>query len=367
MGIDAIRRRIDDLDNELLELLSRRAEGVREIGQLKEQNGAVVFDPARERQILDRLSSLNRGPLSDEAIAEIFGAIFAVHRLLEKRLVVAYFGLAGTFSHIAAGRKFGGAADLRPAEAVADVFQAVAKKEADLGVVPIENTTAGVVPLTLDSLAESKLRICAEVYVDIEHYLLSQCRDLTEIQRVYSHPQPIGQCRIWLRSNLPRAEVVSVGSTARAAELAAAEPEAAAIGPALAAEIYGVPILRERIQDEPDNRTRFFVIGHASASPSGRDKTSLLFSVPHKAGALYGALAVLSRYQINMTFIQSHPTKQTPWEYMFFVDVEGHADQPGLSQALAELREQTTVLRVLGSYPAYFPQENSRGPQGPSP
>jgi len=362
MDIDGIRRDIDGIDEALLDLLNRRAESVSEIGRLKEQNGAMVFDPPRERQILDRLSSLNRGPLDDEAIAEIFGAVFAVHRLLEKRLVVAYFGLAGTFSHIAARRKFGSAADLRPAEAVAEVFHAVEKKEADLGVVPIENTTAGVVPLTLDSLAESKLGICAEVYVDIEHYLLSQCRDLTEIKRVYSHPQPIAQCRIWLRSNLPRVEVVSVGSTARAAELAAAEPEAAAIGPALAAEIYGVPILRERIQDEPDNRTRFFVIGHASASPSGRDKTSLVFAVPHKAGALHRALGILSAHQINMTFIQSHPIKQTPWEYMFFVDIEGHADQPQVSEALAELREQTSVLRVLGSYPAYFPQEQNDRP-----
>jgi len=368
MGIDDIRRRIDELDGQLLELLNRRAESVREIGQLKEQNGAVVFDPARERQIFDRLSALNGGPLSDEAIAEIFGAVFAVHRLLEKRLVVAYYGPAGSFTHIAARRKFGGSADLRPVDAIADVFLAVEKKDADLGVVPIENTTAGVVPLTLDALVESKLQILAEIYVDIEHFLLSRCADLDQIKRVYSHPQSLAQCRIWLRANLPRAELIPVGNNARAAEIAATEPESAAIGPALAGELNDLPALRSRIQDEADNRTRFFVVGRYSALPSSRDKTSLVFSVVHRAGSLHRALGVLGDHQINMTFIQSHPTKQTPWEYMFFVDVEGHVDQPQLSQALAELREHTSVLRVLGSYPAYFPQGNSRsGAQPPAP
>jgi chorismate mutase/prephenate dehydratase len=355
MDIGEIRKDIDDLDNALLDLLNRRAEQVLAVGRCKEQNGALVFDPARERQILDRLAGRSRGPLSSQALAEIFGAIFAVHRLLEKRLTVVYFGGAGSFSHIAARRKFGDAADLGPADATADLFQAVEKKEADLGVVPIENTTAGVVPLTLDALAESKLSICAEIYVDIEHSLLSHCRELEDIKRVYSHPQPLAQCRIWLRSHLPRVEVVSVGSTARAAELAAAEPDSAAIAPALAAELHQIPVLRAQIHDQADNRTRFFVVGQAPALPSGRDKTSLLFSVPHQAGALHRALGVFSSHHINMTFIQSHPTKRTPWEYMFFVDVQGHADQPPLAQALAELREQTSLLRVLGSYPEEFP------------
>jgi chorismate mutase/prephenate dehydratase len=355
MDIEGIRKEIDQLDRAVLDLLNRRAEQVLAIGRLKQQNGTLVFDPARERQILDRLAAANRGPLSQQAMADIFGAIFAVHRLLEQRLVVAYFGLAGTFSHIAARRKFGGSADLRPAEAIADVFQAVEKKEADLGVVPIENTTAGVVPLTLDALAESRLSICAEVYVDIEHALLSRCRELADIRRVYSHPQALTQCRIWLRAHLPGAEVIPAGSTARAAELAAAEPDSAAIGPALASELYQIPVLRAHIQDQADNRTRFFVVGQASALPSGRDKSSLLFSVPHRAGALHRALGVFNSHQINMTFIQSHPTKQTPWEYMFFVDVQGHADQPPLTQALAELRDQTSLLRVLGSYPEDFP------------
>ncbi len=194
------------------------------------------------------------------------------------------------------------------------------------------------------------------MYVDIEHYLLSRCKSIDQVSRVYSHPQALAQCRIWLRSNLPRAELIPVGSTSRAAELASSEKEegpadAAAIGPALAGELHSLPVLQAKIQDLPDNRTRFFTIGRLQPTPTGNDKTSLVFSVEHKAGALHRALGVLSKHQINMTFIQSHPTKRTPWEYMFFVDVVGHTDDPGLSGALAELRDQTTLLRVLGSYP----------------
>jgi len=351
MSIDDIRREIDDLDAAILELLNRRAEQAVAIGQLKDKVQGPIFDPARERQVLDRLAAINKGPLTLEAIDEVYGAIFAISRLLEKQLTIAYYGPAGSFTHIAARRKFGATADLRPCDAIADVFVAVEKKEADLGVVPIENTTAGVVPLTLDAFVESKLSICAEIYVDIEHYLLSHATRLEEIKRVYSHPQALPQCRIWLRANLPGVEIIAVGSTSRAAELAAKEPEAAAVGPALAGELHGVPALRDKIHDLADNRTRFVVIGHLAATPTGADKTSLLFSVPHRAGALHSALGVFSIHEINMTFIQSHPTKQTPWEYMFFVDVQGHQADPPLSKTLEELRRETLILRVLGSYP----------------
>ncbi|MFB3880037.1 MAG: prephenate dehydratase [Armatimonadota bacterium] len=351
MTVDDIRREIDELDGAILELLNRRAERAIAIGRLKEQTGAGVFDPARERQVLDRLMALSKGPLPADSLADVYGAIFAASRLLEKRLTVAYYGPAGSFTHIAARTKFGSAAELQPCDAIADVFVAVEKRDADLGVVPIENTTAGVVPFTLDAFTESNLAICAELYVDIEQYLLSRAPALEEVKRVYSHPNAIGQCRIWLRANLPGAEVVPVGSTARAAELAAEEPTSAAIAPALAGELNNLPVLRAKIHDRPGNRTRFVVIGQTAAAPSGADKTSLLFSVPHRAGALYSALGVFDSHQTNMTFIQSHPTKQTPWEYMFFVDVQGHERDPGLAQALQELRAHTLVLRVLGSYP----------------
>ncbi len=351
MDIETIRGEIDELDAAILELLNRRAEKVQEIGRLKKQGEAPVFDSARERRILDRLLSISQGPLSPQGIAEVFGTVFAVYRLLEKQLVIAYYGPAGSFTHIAARRKFGAVADLQPQDAISEVFRAVEKKEADLGVVPIENTTAGVVPLTLDAFMESKLRICAEIYVEIEHHLLSRCQSLGEVKRVYSHPEALAQCRVWLRSHLPKVELVPVGSTARAAEIAAGEPDSAAIGAALAGELYDLPVLQGYVHDLPDNRTRFFVIGLQAAAPSGNDKTSLLFSVPHKAGALHRALGVFASHQINMTFIQSHPTKQTPWEYMFFVDVEGHADSAELSRTLDELRDHTLVLRVLGSYP----------------
>jgi len=351
MNIDDIRREIDEIDTTLLDLLNRRAEKAIAIGRLKERSETAVFDPARERQILDRIAEINKGPLPNDVLADIYGAMFAANRLLEKRLSIAYYGPAGTFTHIAARRKFGAGADMQPCDAIGDVFLAVEKKDADLGVVPIENTTAGVVPLTLDAFAESKLNICAEIYVDIEHYLLSQEGSLEAIERVYSHPQALAQCRLWLRTNLPSAEVIPVGSTSHAVERAGGESGSAAVGPILAGELHSVPVLREKIHDQPDNRTRFVVVGRLFPKASGTDKTSLLFSVSHKAGALYSALSVLSNHEINMTFIQSHPTKQTPWEYMFFVDVQGHQDDPGLSQALQELREHTLVLRVLGSYP----------------
>lgn len=351
MTIDDLRREIDGIDADMLRLLNTRAEKAKAIGQLKERSDTSVFDPARERKVLDRLAALNAGPLPDESIRDIYGAIIAAHRLLEKRLAVGYYGPAGSFTHIAARDKFGDAADLRPYDAIGDVFIAVEKRECDLGVVPVENSTGGVVPPTLDAFMESKLSICAELYVDVEHYLLSRCERLEDITRVYSHPQVLAQCRIWLRTNLPGVELVPVGTTAKAAELTSKEPGAASIGPALASELHELPILREKIHDQPDNRTRFAVIGNITPRPTGADKTSLLFSVPHKAGTLYEALGVFTDHQINMTFIQSHPTKQTRWEYMFFVDVQGHQAEPRLAEALAALRERCLLLRVLGSYP----------------
>ncbi len=352
MDIDDLRREIDDLDDAILELLSQRAEKALEIGRAKQQDDREVFDPSRERRILDRLEASNKGPLPAEAIREIYGAVFGVSRLLEKRLAIAYYGPAGSFTHIAALKKFGAGADLRPVDGIGDVFPAVEKRDADFGVVPVENTTAGVVPFTLDAFMESRLIISAEIYVDIEHNVLSHAESLQSIKRVYSHPLALGQCRVWLRTNLPAVEVIAVGSTSRAAELASGERDSAAIGPALAGELHSLPIVQAKIQDQADNRTRFVVVGRLAAEPSGADKTSLLFSVPHKAGALHSALGVLSSHGINMTFIQSHPTKQTPWEYMFFVDVEGHRNDPQLSGALQELRDHTLVLRLLGSYPA---------------
>ncbi len=350
MTIDDIRQEIDELDDSLLELLSRRAEKVIEIGRLKEQTQRAVFDPARERKILDRLNARNKGPLSRAAVEDVFGSIIAAHRVLEKQLTVAYYGPAGTFTHLAAKKKFG-PAEMQPYDSIGEVFVAVEKKEADLGVVPIENSTGGVVPFTLDAFLESKLRISAELYVDIEQYLLSHAASLNDIKKVYSHPQPLQQCRVWLRTHLPKAELIAVGSTSRAAEIASKEPDSAAVGPELSGQLHNLPVLVPKIHDQADNRTRFFVIGNTATAPSGRDKTSLLFMLPHEAGSLYRALEIFSKHQVNMTFIQSHPTKQTQWEYLFFVDVEGHAESPELVGALAELEGATRVLRVLGSYP----------------
>jgi len=350
MDIEELRARIDEIDERILALLAERGELAQAIAKAKQEKSATAFVPSRERQIMERVVALNRGPLSGEAIRAIYEQIIAACRVLESPLSVAYLGPAGSFSHLAVRRKFGADAMLLPFATVEEVFAAVEKKKVNFGVAPVENSIAGVERSTLDRFVGSVVQICAEHYVEIEHHLLSNS-PLDKIKRVYSHPQALEQCRGWLMTNLAGAEMVEVSSTSRAAQLAASEPTAAAVGPELAASLYHLPIVASSIQDRPDNRTRFLIIGEVPAEPSGKDKTSLLFSVPHRAGALWEALGVFQRHGINMTMIESRPTKQTPWEYVFFVDVQGHAAEELLSAALQELAAHTSFLKVLGSYP----------------
>ena len=350
MTIEELRKSVDKLDRRLLELLNQRAELTQQIAHHKRRRNDDQFVPSRERQIFDNLQTHNRGPLPDAAVYDIFRQIIAANRALERPMKISFLGPLYTFSHLATLRKFGSLPKMLPAATVEEVFKAVENRRAGYGVVPVENSTEGTVRPTLDMFSQSSLLICSELYLDIEHFLFSKST-LDEIKRVYAPPQVLAQCREWLRGNLAAVELIEVSSSSRGAELAAEEPGAAAIGTLLAAEHYGLSMLAERIEDLPGNRTRFLIIGHTANPPTGKDKTSIIFAVPHQPGALHAALAVLYKYDINMTMIESRPTRQAPWKYAFFVDLQGHRDDPGVSKALSQLQTTCVFVKVLGSYP----------------
>jgi chorismate mutase/prephenate dehydratase len=351
MSIEDIRSEIDRIDKELVELINKRAECAAEIGKLKDASTESIFAPEREMQVLSKVLSLNRGPLSDKTISAIYREIISACRALEKPITVAYLGPAGSYTHIASIQRFGDSTDFVPVETIPDVFNSVERREANYGVVPVENSTEGIVSHTLDMFLISDLRICAEIFAPISHNLLSAGDDISQIKRVYSMPQAIAQCRNWLRTHLPGVEVLEVSSTAKAARMCEGYPSSAAVASSLAAREYGLNIIAEGIEDNPHNRTRFLVVGYSKPSPSGRDKTSIVFSVPHKSGSLYRALSVFDSEQINMTMIESRPTKQMPWEYVFFIDIQGHEKDESVQRALSKLAEHTLFVRVLGSYP----------------
>jgi chorismate mutase/prephenate dehydratase len=351
--LDRLRSRIDRLDDQLLKLLNERARTARKIGAEKARRREEVYASTRERQILERLEAANRGPLPNEAVEEIFRAVIVNCRLLQKPLAVAYFGPEATFTHQAALKQFGRAADYRPLKTISEVFDEVEKGRADYGVVPIENSTEGVVNHTLDMFMESDLAICAEREDPISECLLATQESLKRIKTVYSYSNALGQCRRWLERNVPGAALKEAASTADAAAQAAMDSEAAAVAGSLAADIYHLKILASGIQDVRDNRTRFLVIGRKAPGPSGagKDKTSLLLSVKDRVGALHDLLSVFKREKLNLTKIESRPTKKRAWEYVFFVDLVGHAEDPGVRRALTDIAEYCVFVKVLGSYP----------------
>lgn len=354
MPLNELRRQIDALDNQLLELLSQRARLVQEVGQNKTRSQTKFFSPERERQIFERLNDSNQGPLPPTAVRAIFREIISASRALEAQIRVAYLGPAGTFSHQAALDKFGTSSEHLPTDTIPDVFAQVERGEADYGIVPVENSTEGIVPYTLDMFHEkgTRLKICAEVYVQVVHNLVSKAETLADIQRLYAHPQAFAQSRNWLRDHLGTAiEVVDATSNSKAAQLAAADPTSAAITTSIASELYGVPMLAQHIEDSPHNRTRFLVIGENTPQPSGRDKTSIFFSVQHKAGSLMRAMAAFDAHDINLTMIESRPTKQLAWEYVFFIDIQGHHKEERVNRALRLLEEHSLFVTILGSYP----------------
>ncbi|MFA5976248.1 MAG: prephenate dehydratase [Elusimicrobiota bacterium] len=349
-----MRSHIDQLDKSLLELLNKRGQLVQNIGALKQKNGQVVFSPGRERDVLTKLRAKNRGPLSPEAVESVFREVVHACRSLQKQLKVAYFGPEATFTHQAALRSFGHGAQLYPVRTIPDVFAEVEKGRADYGVVPVENSTEGIVNHTLDMFVDSTLSICAELELPIWQYLLGKAARYQGgrgVKVIFSHYQPLAQCRQWIESHLPGVRVVETSSTSEAARLASKTVGGVAIASRLAAELYGLDILASRIEDVKHNFTRFLVIGTAEPQPTGRDKTSILFSVKDRVGTLHDMLVPFKKYRLNLTKIESRPTRQRAWEYIFFVDFEGHRSEKRVQKAIQLLNRSCLFLKVLGSYP----------------
>lgn len=349
-NLQTLRRQIDEIDRRLVRLLNERTRRALAIGKLKQATGDEIYAPDREEAVLQRVARLNTGPLTEESLRAIYREIMSSALALEKPLWIAYLGPPGTYSHLASVRKFGASVRYQPLPGIADVFQEVAKGRADYGVVPIENSTEGAVTHTYDMFVDSDLKICAQIVLPIRHNLLANCpRD--QIRKVYSIAQVFAQCRQWLQLNLPHAELIEVASTTRAAEIARQEPHAAALASSLAAEMYGLKILETDVQDSSANVTRFLVIGRRYPGPTGNDKTSLMFATQDRIGALHDSLAAFKRHRINLTKIESRPSKKKAWEYYFFVDFIGHCEDARVKRALAELARHTMLIKILGSYP----------------
>ena len=348
--IDKLRAEIDAVDDELLELINRRARLAQRIGSLK--SGAPAYRPEREAQILGRLQKANPGPLPAERVASVFGEVISACRGLEEAIRVTYLGPEGTFSEQAVRKHFGRAVEALPVASVDDAFRRAEARAAQFTVVPVENSTEGVVGRTLDLLLATPLRICAEIELRVQQNLLAK-GPLKAIQRVYSHTQSLAQCNGWLGQNLPHAERIPVASNAEAAQRAAKEEGAGAIAGELAAERYGLQMLARSIEDSPNNTTRFLVLGEIDPAPTGRDRTSLVLSAENKPGAVHALLTPLAEHGVSMTRIESRPARSATalWEYMFFIDVEGHQKDERVAQALAQLRSRAPFLKVLGSYP----------------
>jgi chorismate mutase/prephenate dehydratase len=356
MSLDDLRRRIDGIDEQILQLLEQRARVAKDVAQMKRGASLGMHDPEREQRLLERLEArldtLPDAIFPKASIRPVWREIMSACLSLEQPVTVAYLGPVGTFSHMAARKAFGLSARYVDAATIPGVFDAVAREEAQYGIVPIENSTEGGVSFTLDSLLESNVMIRNELVLDVALCLLGSHAELGRIERVYSHPQPLAQCRKWLINNLPHAQLVMSLSTTAAAREASGDPAAAAIASRLAAELNDLTLIRENIQDQPQNATRFIIIGATDAPPTGRDKTSLLFSTPDERGALRRALDIFDEEGINLTRIQSRPSGQKIWEYVFFTDVEGHRTDAVVARALSRLNEQCRTVKVLGSYPA---------------
>ena len=351
-SVDVLRKKIDQIDAKVVDLLNDRASLAQRIGRFKSRSNQEVYAPHREKAILERVCELNSGPLPAQTVRAVFREIISGCRSLEGPLDVAFFGAEATYTHLAAREKFGSAAKLRPTASIPEVFQEVSQGRAAFGVVPIENSTEGVVTHTLDQLVGSDLQIIAEIFQDIHHNLLSRSGKAEDVQRIISHPQALAQCRDWLARHFPSVPVEEVASTAHAAIQAASDDSLAAISSALAKEVYDLRVVAANIEDQSTNITRFLVIGKMSAPPSGDDKTSLVFSVQDKPGVLHRMLQPFARSRINLSKIESRPIKNKPWEYLFFLDLCGHREQKAVKKAIAALEKNCSFLKIMGSYPS---------------
>lgn len=344
-----LREQIDQLDGELLQLVNQRAALAQQIGHLKLNN--AVFRPEREAQVLRRVQDNNAGPLSNQAVAQLFTEIMSQCRALEAPLSVAYLGPEGTFTEAAALKRFGSAIQGQPHATIDDVFHAVEGGTAHYGMVPVENSTEGAIGRTLDLLMQSPLQVCGEVMLAIHQCLLSQYCETSAIKTVYSHPQSFGQCQGWLNANLPHAARIPAASNAEAARLAAENPHSAAIAGSQAAARFGLKVCRQNIEDDANNTTRFLVLGNQQVAPSGNDKTSLVMSAANRPGAVHDLLVPLAEHGVSMTKLESRPARSGLWEYVFYVDIEGHQADARVAAALAELKQVAAFVKVLGSYP----------------
>ena len=352
MNLDELRRQIDEIDRELLDKLSRRADLVHEVGLIKKRDGQQIYAPEREDAVLRKLSEMNRGRLPEHSIRAIYREIMSAALALEDDLKIAYLGPEGTWTHQAAIKKFGHSVAYTPLPNFADVFDLVARRRADYGVVPIENSTEGAVSHTLDLFVDSPLHICAQILLRIENGLMAAI-PRERIRTLYSHSQVFGQCRAWIQRYFPNADLVEVASTTKAAQAARenAASGAAALGGPLAAELYGLTMLEPCIQDRATNTTRFLVIGEKTCPPTGHDRTSILFAIHDRPGSLVNALRAFDEFQINMSKIESRPSKRKDWEYIFYVDLAGHCAEPRTAQALEALKAHCSFVKLLGSYP----------------
>lgn len=352
MTLDNIRVEIDAIDSQLLELLSQRADLVHEVGVVKKRDGLQIYAPERENALLKKLVAMNKGRLPERSILAIYREIMSAALALEDDMKIAYLGPEGTWTHQAAIKKFGHSVAYLPQPNFAEVFDQVARRKASYGVVPIENSTEGAVSHTLDLFVDSPLRICAQILLRIENNLLSSI-PREEIKTLYSHPQVFGQCKNWILRHFPNADLVEVSSTTRAAQIASERaPEgAAALGGSLAAELNGLEVLESSIQDRATNTTRFLVVSEKTCPPTGDDRTSILFAVRDQPGSLVNALKAFNEFEINMSKIESRPSKQKDWEYIFYVDLAGHCEDPKLAEALQELETHCSLVKLLGSYP----------------
>jgi len=350
MKLASLRKKIDNIDKEITLLLNKRADLAQDVGKLKSRAGKGVYVADREAQIYRNILSKNKGPLSDKALEAIYREVMSGSLALERDLTIAYLGPEATFTHLAAMKKFGSQVEYSSCNSITEVFGDVETSRSDYGVVPVENSIDGAVSHTLDMFIDSDLKICSEVLLDISHNLIGNC-SRKSLKRVYSNPQVFGQCRIWLDSNLPGVELIEVSTTSRAAEIASREKRSSAIGSTLAAKKYKLKILARDIEDSVNNITRFLVIGQHIPSPTKKDKTSVVFSGKDRVGGLHDMLSPFKKNKVNLTKIESRPSRRRAWEYYFFVDMTGHCKDANVKKALRGLKGKCTLLKVLGSYP----------------
>ncbi|HTL71480.1 MAG TPA: prephenate dehydratase [Candidatus Eisenbacteria bacterium] len=355
MNVDKYRKEIDSLDGKILKLLNERAAASQKIGRIKVKAGQGIYAPHREKEVLDRLKSANGGPLTPSAIEAIYREIMSSSISLEKPVRIAFLGPEFTFTHQAAQKKFGASVEYFSCTNISDVFAEVEKGRSDYGVIPVENSTEGAVNYTLDMFIDSPLKICAELYLPISQHLISNAATLKGINQVYSKPEALAQCRLWLESNLPGAKLMPTSSTTAAAKFVAEHPqfknEIACVASLLAAKAYNLRVMAHDIEDGPNNTTRFILIARNDSAPTGKDRTSIVFSVKDRVGALHDILVPFQKAKINLTKIESRPSKKKAWSYYFFVDFEGHHTLPHIKKALEALEKSCTFLKILGSYP----------------